>query len=591
MHALFLSLFLHMFMPQAQPQLAVLEGRLLHLGTSQPIEGARISLARLNPNMPQTAETINAAWNVGMVMRQTNADKPGYVEGFLGPTADLVGVPPEILKPLQQIGVVTDETGSFTLKDLLPGRYILSAERSGYFGPRYPPNSGSTLFRLINIETGTRPPSLELYMKRGGVISGRVQGPQGEAVTGIRIAAYSASYPLGRATWSTETYAATDDRGEYRLGPLAPGEYFLGTVPPLGTRVSKWTDVYYPGVTNPAVAAPVVVTDSAEIPAITFNLAPSNSPTFKISGTAINTAAIPNNRGVIDPSISSFYVVSREPSLVEGVPSFQNSIPAGSRPNGEFQIRDIKPGSYDIYPQANFMVGRGPTVRASVTVRDADVNNISMSVTNDSKLEAELSFDGNSAGTIKLDSLSLRLQPADTLPELLATGSLKFDSTGKLVSALAAARYTLSVLGLPENAYVSDIHQSGKSVYNEGIVVSNQPAPVRITINSGGAKVTGIVRSADRKPAGMANVILVPAESRRGNPVAFKTVVTDGEGRFSIPGVAPGGYTIFALQSRPYREPWLNAAFLARYQDRARLISATARSTVDTQLELIADRF
>ncbi len=77
--------------------------------------------------------------------------------------------------------------------------------------------------------------------------------------------------------------------------------------------------------------------------------------------------------------------------------------------------------------------------------------------------------------------------------------------------------------------------------------------------------------------------------TRRGNPMAYKTAITDDAGRFSLAGVMPGAYTIFALKSRPYRQPWLNPAFISRYEDRARVVRVEMRGTAEIQLPLITD--
>ncbi len=77
--------------------------------------------------------------------------------------------------------------------------------------------------------------------------------------------------------------------------------------------------------------------------------------------------------------------------------------------------------------------------------------------------------------------------------------------------------------------------------------------------------------------------------TRRGNPMAYKTAMTDDAGRFSLAGVMPGTYTILALKSRPYRQPWLNPAFVSRYEDRARLVRVETLGTAEIQLPLIAD--
>ncbi len=106
---------------QTSPDLAVLDGRLLHQGSSAPIANASISLARLNPNMPETSEAINLAQGVAVLMRNPLASSPGFIDGFLLPNSEVLGVSPDLLKPVSQTTVKTDESGRFTFKDLPPG--------------------------------------------------------------------------------------------------------------------------------------------------------------------------------------------------------------------------------------------------------------------------------------------------------------------------------------------------------------------------------------------------------------------------------------------------------------------------------------
>lgn len=63
---------------QTSPDLAVLEGRLMHGGSSAPIPNADISLARLNPNLPDTPEAINLAQSIGVPMQNPLAGSPGF---------------------------------------------------------------------------------------------------------------------------------------------------------------------------------------------------------------------------------------------------------------------------------------------------------------------------------------------------------------------------------------------------------------------------------------------------------------------------------------------------------------------------------
>jgi hypothetical protein len=49
----------------------------------------------------------------------------------------------------------------------------------------------------------------------------------------------------------------------------------------------------------------------------------------------------------------------------------------------------------------------------------------------------------------------------------------------------------------------------------------------------------------------------------------------------------PGSYTIFALQDRPFREPWLNAEFLSTYRGRSLHVDVRAQPSEEVRMDLI----
>jgi hypothetical protein len=474
---------------QASPDLAVVEGRLLHQGSSAPIANASISLARLNPNMPETSEAINLAQGVAVLMRNPLASSPGVIDGFLVPNSEVVGVSPDLLKPVSQ------------------------------------------------------------------------------------------------------TTVKTDDRGVFRLGPLAPGEWFVGaanTVGPVrGVLPAGIAPTYFPGVADPVQASPVIVRDDLTYDGIDFALRPFTPPTYKVSGTIINKVT-PRPNSTARSSVS-LYLVPQNPSLTDNLvlPTLPNVTTT------EFEIPNVKSGIYDLYATSgDVLAGQSSTARTTIVVRDSDLRGILLTLVDGGILQGEIFIDGNTTQDTRRERFSLRLQSADSMPGMQAVrlGSFRFNAEGKLIASnVPIARYSLEVLGLPPGAYVSDIRQSGQSVYNDGVLIEAQQNSVQITVKLDGATIFGVVRTEDRKPAATANVILVPPVTRRGNPMAYKTAMTDDAGRFSLAGVMPGTYTILALKSRPYSQPWLNPAFISRYEDRARVVRVETRGTAEIQLPLISD--
>src|SRR4029453_11489810 len=105
---------------------------------------------------------------------------------------------------------------------------------------------------------------------KGGVIYGRVRDPLGQPVSGLTVAAFTVTYPNGRKTWTIANSKPTDDRGEYRLFWLTPGEYFVGGTPRTPSTVpgpqDLWLRTFFPGVSDPAAATPIRIRDGNEVP-------------------------------------------------------------------------------------------------------------------------------------------------------------------------------------------------------------------------------------------------------------------------------------------------------------------------------------
>jgi hypothetical protein len=186
---------------------------------------------------------------------------------------------------------------------------------------------------------------------------------------------------------------------------------------------------------------------------------------------------------------------------------------------------------------------------------------------------------------LKFAALSLGLRVIDSMPRTFAEVPRQFDSTGRLtLENMPEVRYALSLYGLPENAYVSDIQQNGISIFDDGFLLEGQSNPVRILVNRDGGAVSGRVRT-PRGSTPDVTVVLVPPLARRKNAALFKSATIDEDGSFMIRGVAPGTYTLFSLENRPAGEPWLNSDFMAKYEGRGRAIEVKAGSAIQDLID------
>jgi len=119
--------------------------------------------------------------------------------------------------------------------------------------------------------------------------------------------------------------------------------------------------------------------------------------------------------------------------------------------------------------------------------------------------------------------------------------------------------------------------------------VGSPPAtPFEIIVNGNGGTIEGNVQSPVRKPAGDTTVVLVPPAGNRQNAMKYKSMQTDDKGHFSMKGVPPGEYTLFAWQS-VLSTAWMNPDFLAKYQNRGRPVLVTQGTPTNVQLVQIPD--
>jgi hypothetical protein len=214
-----------------------------------------------------------------------------------------------------------------------------------------------------------------------------------------------------------------------------------------------------------------------------------------------------------------------------------------------------------------------------VELRDANITNLRIAVNPGATLKAEV-VATPPGDWLKFNVLNLGLRVIDSMPRTFAAVARQFDSSGRLsLENMPEARYALSLTGLPENAYVSDVRQNGRSIFDDGFLLEEQSNPVQILVNRDGGTVSGRVRT-PRGSTQDVTVVLVPPLARRKNAALFKSATIDEDGSFIIRGIAPGAYTLFSLENRPAGEPWLNSDFMAKYEGRGRAIEVKAGSAI-----------
>jgi Carboxypeptidase regulatory-like domain len=448
----------------------------------------------------------------------------------------------------------TDGEGRFRVPPLAPGEYRLDVSKRNYIDARVsiqvgsvePRTSGQVFVRLI----------------RCGVISGQVADQQGQPVT----AAYVYAMPKagdGRPLREL-TSARVDERGEYRLFDLPPGQYAVAATYGASTRavglngsVNAQSEtgsgvLFYPNEMHPQFLA---ISGGEEYRNIDFTVTPS--ALTSVSGGIENASA----RGQFWLALTP----AGQPALAAAVTHAQQ--------DGSFRFVGIPAGSYYLFaagPVAGrsaqgAILGAEPLFgRTSVEVSGQPIDGISLALEHGRSVAFVLHFPHGETGGACPRSAQVRLAS-------LEDWGVSFDyrtevsAGGGSIEQVAPGRYHVDVADLGERCYSA----AGQTVDLSGGADSK---PVEIPVAPAGeirGRLTGATSAAQYA------VVLLRAGQDGDN--ALRVSFADGEGRFGFAGLHPGSYRIAArLATKEAR--WI--------PDLARMIEISVPGGAPTDVEL-----
>jgi protocatechuate 3,4-dioxygenase beta subunit len=565
-----------------------------------------------------------SALNGEAVRKATVRLQPAGGLQMLGPGGSQNNQPPSTYSE------TSDDSGKFVFEDVAPGRYTLTSEKTGFVTQRYGARSDTSPGTPLALEAGNELKDVAIRMTPQAVIAGRVTDQDGDPVSNIPVSVFRYGYSNGRRTLTPgggpaglggrggpigpggPGGAATDDQGNFRIGNLSPGRYFVsadprGGGPMLGlqqerpgrngaTPQANDVTTFYPNALDAKSAAPVDVAAGGEIRGIEIRL--RKERTFSVRGKAVDTV-------LGGPATNAYVLVVPPDSTAVGPAALSNV--ARTSADGSFEIRNLLPGTHVIQGSAGgtltiasgngagvMMIRTAPggpsaaetgaTGRMEVTVSDSDLTGVVLQLTGGAEI----------SGSIKMEEGDLKdwLQPAQQsqnappgMPPLLGPGtrSIRLSTTeGISVSAPAAqfntdgtfqlkgvapSKYFVQVNGLPQGTYVKSMRFGGQDVTRAPLdLTAGGGGSLEIVLSPKAADVTGVVLSEKGDPVQGVPVTLWPKIPDRGSATnGIKSANTDQNGSFKISGLAPGDYYAAAWDDIPEAGLAQNPDFLAQF--------------------------
>jgi hypothetical protein len=277
------------------------------------------------------------------------------------------------------------------------------------------------------------------------------------------------------------------------------------------------------------------------------------------------------------------------------------SVPV-AKATGDFEFEITQPGSYDLYarmPAQNLGLSTPVAFgRVAFDARDDNVKDLVIKVDPSASLSGVVTVNGSAPGQ---NNIKISMQVDDSGAKLPAYGvnvrarTVPVDPSGAYtLPGIFVGHWQVYVEGLAPEMYVADVRQGAGSVFDTGVTITGeQPSPLQVLVRTDSGTVEGSVTDAGRRPTPGASVILVPPDNRRQNRLLYKTATAGPDGRFSIRGVAPGNYRVFAwpggdagLFSAPIDGGYYNPRFLRRYESSSRSVTVT-QSVTNVELTVI----
>jgi protocatechuate 3,4-dioxygenase beta subunit len=478
--------------------------------------------------------------------------------------------------PIRPTSVRTNSDGKFLLKDLEPGRYNLSATRSGYarqqYGQRIPSGPGTA----ITLLAGQELKDIVFRMTPAGVIAGRIVDEDEEPVYQARVQAQRWVYIRGKRQLVGGGFAQTNDLGEYRIAQLAPGRYFVSAdypgemfaMPGQSPNTHEgYSQTFFPGVYDSAQANPIEVKSGDQIGGINLRLVPTHAVRIRGVVQGAGTKALGVN-------------VELQPKGARFGP-FRKASFADEK--GAFEFDGVLPGTY-ILTAMSFEDENRKSARQSIEVADSDVDGVVLALTSSSEIPGRVRLEGNFP--MKDVHLRVGLMPEDSPMMFGGRPGLVNDDLTFTLKDYADDDYRLSVWGLPQDTYVKSAYSGDHDVLNETFHLTGAVKPLEIIISANGGRVEGAVTDSKNNPITGARVVIVPEESRRKRQDLFKSSDTDQYGRFSLHGITPGSYTIYAWE-QVEQGAYMDPDFLKQYADEGKAIRVSESATITEDLKVI----
>jgi protocatechuate 3,4-dioxygenase beta subunit len=481
------------------------------------------------------------------------------------------------------LSTTTDEQGRYRLTNLPAAAYNITATKAGFVDAAYGQRRALRAGTPVRLADGQQLEHVDLKLPRGGVITGRLGDEDGEPLARAVVSVMRYQYVRGERQLMSAGADQTDDRGQYRVFGLPPGEYYISArgggldemmrrvlepgAPPPGEPVESlgYAPTYYPGAISASDATRVKLNLGQEVAGIDFQ---------------VQLVALATVRGVVNGGNAVVLLMPEGGTIGGGgrgggrggLADIANVLLRGSQPlrattqaDGTFTIRNVAPGTYTIVARSDSGSGSPRTAMETVVVMGVDVQ-VALTPVPGVSLSGAVTLE-KTTETLPKDFGGFRVSPspigaAIALPRG-GRGSAPNERGEFTIDNVMPGRYQLRATG-PRGWTMKSVYVDGRDVTDEAIEIHGTPVSgVNVIFTDRIAAIAGTVRDGRAGAAGHVSVIVFAEDERLWYPQSrhIAAARTDANGAYRVAGLPPGRYLAIAVEDVEPGE-WFDPAFL-----------------------------
>ncbi|HKD59430.1 MAG TPA: carboxypeptidase regulatory-like domain-containing protein [Terracidiphilus sp.] len=477
----------------------------------------------------------------------------------------------------------SDGEGSFVFANMEDGKFDLSASREGYIRASYQQHEGGISTAIVTGE-GMISTGLRFELEPQARIYGRVEEDSGDPVPRAHVSLFRADRNGGTGRMVQARAASVDAVGNFEFAGLEEGEYYAcATGSPWYAQPSRfmrsapqqsgsyqsralldvaYATTCYPEATNPKEAEPIRVGAGERL---SLNITMHPEPAMHL---IVPLPASDGQHGFAPPQLTREIFGVAE--LVPTESSFTN-FTVGSQ-NGETsrptatEITGFTAGQLDVQ-----LPGQdGEAMRhMSVDAESTSLNLETSGATPMAEFTGQVKMaDGGGLPPGAFLSLIAVQGNESQATSILADGSFKIQS-------LKAGRYEVGLAASGHFMAIDQLSAKGAQVGGETLTVGTEPVTLTAIIRDANTTVSGL---ATRKgvPTSGIFVLLVPSNIRTMR-ARLQPNQSDSDGSFNFQNVAPGAYTIVAIEEG-WKLNWARPEVLEPYLSHGEKVSVDLKA-------------